>query len=649
MNLQPGQSDFNIHFTLFNYNDKCSDIYKYRFYKAKGHPEKASWMIVNGLHNYASFKDVKPGRYYFEVYGYQTKDASVSEPARLEIILPQNPWKTWWAICLYILLGTTLSGLGIFSLYSYWRLSKQKAIDKISQRKAEELNRAKLQFFTNVSNDFMSPLNMIMAAADNITAHDEEEKELLKILSTNTIRLSRLVQQILEFKMLDSSSNVLKVSHHNLSRFVANCIDATIPVLKKNDLTIKFDSIPEIIVGWFDPEKLDKIIYNLILNARNYAQDNSTISIRLELDGPDKVRLSCTHQGILMSEKTLKKVFHRFYEHDSINLDKIESSIGLSVVKPMVLLHKGEICANSMEGIGNQFTITLPIGKESYTEEEIEENSISLTEMNIQMAISKNEPLVKKDYNILNVESDDEFREFMELILAKRYNVISCRTYEEAMEMLGDHDYDIVVTDAELSDRNGIELCKSIKNNIEFNHIPVIIISESIDDENKVEGFNCGADGYLTRQTNYSVLIALISNFMKKREKQSDKFRKQMVLEVQDIEYTSMDKQFLQQTIDVVNKHLGDADFGLPEFSKEMSMSRTILTDKLKRLTGLTPISFILNARLTAAYRIATNEESSIRVSDLAYSLGFNDPKYFSKRFKIKYGVSPKTLMENKK
>lgn len=649
LNLHPGQSSFNIHFTLFNYNNKCSDIYKYRFYRTNEKPDNASWMIVNGLHNFASFKNIKPGHYYFEVYGYQTKEALISEPAILEINIPQNPWKTWWAICLYILLGTTLIGLGILSLYSWWKLSKQKAIDKISRRKAEELNRAKLQFFNNVSKDFMSPLNIIMASTDNITAHTEEEKELLRILSTNTIRLSRLVQQVLEFKTIDNGRHILKVSHHNLSRFAANCIDATIPLLKKNDLTIDFTSQPENILGWFDPEKLDKIIYNLILHARNYAQENSTITITLSMDGTEKVCLTCTHQGQLMSEKTLKKVFNKFYEHDSIDLDKIESSIGLSVVKPMVILHKGDIEAYSSEGIGNRFIITLPIGKESYTEEEIEETSISLSEVNIQMALNNNEAIVKQDYNILNVESDDEYREFLNLILGKRYNVTSCETAEDAIALLESHDFDLVVTDAELTGMSGIEFCNRLKNDIAYSHIPVIIISDSRDDCYKIEGFNCGADGYLTRQTNYSVLIALISNFMKKREKQSATFKKQMVLEVQDIEYTSMDKQFLQQTIDVVNLHLGDADFGLPEFSKEMSMSRTILTDKLKRLTGMTPISFILNARLTAAYRIATSEESCIRVSDLAYSLGFNDPKYFSKRFKIKYGVSPKTLMENKK
>ena len=649
LTLNPGESNFDIHFTLFNYNNKYNDIYKYRIYKEKSNPDEAHWMIVNGIQNFASFKNLKPGHYCFEVYGYHTINATTSDRAILKINIPQDPWKTWWAICLYILLSITLVVMGGFSIYSYWKLSKQKAIDKISKRKAEELNRAKLQFFTNISNDFMSPLNMILTCADNITAHSDQEKDLLKILSTNTIRLTRLVQQVLEFKTIDSDKHILKVSHHNLSKFISRCIDATIPILRKNDLTIIYQSDQDDLLGWFDPEKLDKIVYNLILNAKNYAQENSAITINLSLEGDDKAILSCTHQGKLMSPKTINKVFNKFYEHDSIELDKIESSIGLSVVKPMVLLHKGEIHADSIEGIGNRFTITLPISKTSYSDEEIEENAISLTEINLQMALNNKEPQAKQDYNILHVESDDEYCKLIDLVLSKRYNVTTCKSTEDAMKELSSHEFDIVVADTDISGNNGKELCQQIKNNIEYNHIPVIIISDNIDDNFKVECFDCGADGYLTKQTNYSVLIALISNFIKKREKQSDKFRKQMVLEVQDIEYTSMDKQFLQLAIDTVNQHLSDSDFGLTEFSQKMSMSRTILTDKLKRLTGLTPIAFILNARLTAAYKIATTETDNIRVSDLAYSLGFNDPKYFSKRFKIKYGVSPKTLMENKK
>jgi YesN/AraC family two-component response regulator len=195
---------------------------------------------------------------------------------------------------------------------------------------------------------------------------------------------------------------------------------------------------------------------------------------------------------------------------------------------------------------------------------------------------------------------------------------------------------------------DGLELCSRIKNRVETSHIPVILLTAKRDDSSSIEGYQHGADGYLMKPCNFSVLSAMIGNLIKKQENKSADFRKQLVFEVKDIDYTSTDKKFLQQAIDVVNDHIADSEFSQTDFVNAMNVSRTVLTDKLKSLTGFTPTAFILNARLTLSYKIVMEENDKIRVSDLAYSVGFSDAKYFSKKFKSKFGKSPKEVMDEK-
>ena len=358
--------------------------------------------------------------------------------------------------------------------------------------------------------------------------------------------------------------------------------------------------------------------------------------------------LSITSEGEPMSDNTIKGLFRRFYENENSKFNHINAEFGLSIVKPLVELHKGNISVESSEAIGNRFVVTIPLAKEAYRTDEIDENGSLTAGANIPMPVTSDEPVTKEEYTILVVEHNEDYRKLIDAILSRRFEIVTCSDAENALEILGNKNIDLIVSDIRMPGMSGTELCSLLKSKIEYSHIPVILFSDNTNDAMSIEVYKCGADGYLNKQNNFSVLTAMIVNFFKKQEKKSKDFRKKMILEIQDIEYTSMDKKFLQKAIDTVDAHISDSEFGLSEFSSEMSMSRTILTEKLKRLTGLTPMAFILNARLTMAYKIATSEPDKIMVSDLAYSLGFSDPKYFSKRFKIKYGKSPKSIMEEK-
>lgn len=644
--LERGQTDLNIDFTLFNYNNQYRDIYRYRLHRGWKVTDNSRWMIVNGANSHASFSGLKPGRYLFEVFGSRAGSSISSTVESLYIYIPRNPWKSWWAIILYIAGTIAIAGFSIYSTVSRIRLSRTAEINRINMQKAEEVNLAKLQFFTNVSHEFLSPLNIIQASVENIQPHNEQEKGILNIMATNTVRLTRLVQQVLDFRQMESDNMRIKVTKGNIAGFIGKCVEAFIPLIRKNNLTISFNADPQEIIGYFDPDKIDKIVYNLISNAVEYSPQQGTISVAMKILSNNILYVSCTHEGALMSKNAISRIFNRFYEMDYRKFNRIETGLGMSIVKSMVSLHKGEIMVESNETVGNRISFTIPIGKGYYTEEEIDQGAAASANTDIPVPVKPDEPIVKQDYTVLYVDDNEEYRQLLYLILSQQFNIITCPDAEEAIRILNGNSIDIVVTEIMIPVMRGTELCSYIKSKIEFCHIPVILFTASRNDSARIEGYECGADGYLTKQCSLSVLTAMIGNFFKKQEKKSRDFRRQMVLEVPDVEYTSIDRMFLQKAISVVNSHLSDSEFGLSGFSKEMSMSRTILTEKLKRLTGMTPGIFILNARLTMAYKIATSGADNVRVSELAYSLGFSDPKYFSKRFKLKYGKSPKTVIE---
>ena len=233
-------------------------------------------------------------------------------------------------------------------------------------------------------------------------------------------------------------------------------------------------------------------------------------------------------------------------------------------------------------------------------------------------------------------------------LLSNYFRVKTAINGRQALEVLQEGGIDLVVSDIMMPEMDGIELCRYIKNKFEYCHIPVILLTAKRAEESQIEGYNSGADGYISKPCNFSLLYAQIMNCLKRQERKGADFRKQVVFEVDKLEYTSLDETFLQRAIDCVNAHLNDVEFGQVEFVSEMGASRTVLTEKLKSLTGLTPSAFVLNVRLTAACKLMDGQ-SKIRITDLAVAVGFNDPKYFSTCFKKKYGMTPKEYMEQGK
>ncbi len=643
--LKHDQNNLTIRFSLLDFDRPSMDTYHYRLVKTGAHKDDdVSWNIVDGSKNEAVFSGLRPGKYVFEAYGTRAGIMSASEVRRINVQVCRNPLVAWYSILLYVLFIIAVMIMILNYMRVYYKMKRREEIEQMDKMKVQEINQAKLQFFTNVSHEFITPLSIILASVESLSPRTEQEKNIVSVMSLNVLRLTRLVQQILEFRKAETDNLGLKVSEGNAARFVGKCVDAFIPLVRKKNLTIIYNCAHESASGYFDVDKLDKIVYNLISNAVKYSPQNSSIMVSVDVVEGNLLRLVCTNQGKVLSQKVISGLFRRFYEGEYREFNSIGTGIGLSLVKSLVTLHKGRIEVESDGERGNSFIVTIPLSRQAYEEEEIDDSAVRTNAPPLSLQVDDN--LVKSDKTVLCVDDSEDLCELFSVILSKSFNVLTCNSAEEALNILASSTVDVVITDMAMGGMNGLELCSTIKNNVDYSHIPVIMLTVKKEDSDSIEGYRSGVDGYLTKPCNFYVLTAMIDNLLKRQEKKSLAFRKQLMFEVKDIDYTSVDKKFLQKAIDVVNNHIADSEFSQSDFTDAMAMSRTVLTEKLKKLTGFTPTAFVLNARLTSAYNLIKKEMGNIKVADLAYSVGFNDPKYFTKRFKAKYGKSPKEMMD---
>lgn len=320
------------------------------------------------------------------------------------------------------------------------------------------------------------------------------------------------------------------------------------------------------------------------------------------------------------------------------------------MVKNLVDLHHGQIFVDSIPEKGSTFTILLPICREEYLESEtgnhkpliIHPEAVNTPTFTIStMSDEPQEEITPQKTHILFVDDNEDLVYIIRQHLAHTYRVATASSAEEALKILQtDHTISLIISDIVMDGMNGYDFCAILKQTLEYSHLPVILLTAKQTAEDQIVGYKIGADAYLTKPFDIQVLDAIIANLLQKQQKQTIDYRHQLVFDVKEMNYTSIDQQFLQQAIDCVHSHINDTEFGLSEFSNEMNISRSTLAEKLKTLTGLTPSGFINDIRLRTAY-IILEKDRTIRISELAYSVGFNDPKYFSTLFRKKFGFSP--------
>ena len=365
-----------------------------------------------------------------------------------------------------------------------------------------------------------------------------------------------------------------------------------------------------------------------------------------------RIQVVDTGEGIAPAD--LENVFKRFY---TINKgDESESNgIGLSLTKDLVELHHGTINVESELGKGSTFTVDLPINKDSYQEDELISEHISANGINTDLILEKEELIDSKvgegedaqiaDVHLLLVEDNEELLFLMEKILSKHYHVLIAKDGLEALNVIKDNEIDIIISDVMMPEMDGLEFCRALKSNLETSHIPIILLTAKNTVEDRIECYNAGADGYISKPFELKILEARINNFIMHKKNKQEEFRSNVEVNIDSLEPSSIDKEFLDKVISVINSNMSEGDFDVVQLADALAVSKSSLYRKMKLATGLSPIEFIRNIRLKHGSQLL--KDKSISVAEVAYECGFSNPKYFATCFKEEFGVTPKEYQKS--
>ncbi len=655
--LAPQYDHFEIKFAALSYNLPQHNRYAYRLTGLDN-----VWRQVDAGNRTAYYDHLPAGTYTFEVKG-SNANGDWSPVCRLRIKQTPPWWASWWAYLIYICMGAVVTWYILQTIKNKVMLRNALRVQQLEREKVEELNHVKLQFFANITHELVTPLTIISASLDELKPQLTAENDLIETMHVNVRRLMRLLQQILEFRKAETGNLQLRVAEGDLALFLRHEVESFIPLIRQRSLHVDVQCQEEVMRGYFDPDKVDKIVYNLLSNAAKYTQPGGSITLSATYtDGRRNVLLRVSDTGRGMSDQQRKGLFRRFYEGDYRQSHTIGTGIGLSLVHDLVLLHRGTIQVESQVGQGSTFSIELPIEAEAYDPQQIiqiddqqpaatqiiqDTEPDASTPADIDPEADTDSATDNDAPKILLVEDNDELRTVMQRLLSREFNVQLASDGVEALHIMHSDDISLVVSDVIMPNMDGMELTRRAKADVEVCHIPIILLTAKRTEEDRDAGYVAGADAYLTKPFSLSVLLARIHNLLRSRERNADSFRNELTLDIQHLNYTDIDQQYLAQAIACVNNHLGDTEFEVAQFASEMASSRSTLYKKLRSLTNLNPTGFIRNIRLKAACQIL-EANPSVRVSEVAYSVGFNDPKYFSNCFRKEFGMLPTEYAKTK-
>lgn len=653
LTLPASINKFAVEFALLSYanTEQC----KYAYY-LEGYDKE--WHYVDASLRQATFENLPSGSYKLHVkaadsYGHWNEMAYTIHIQ----VLP--PWyASWWAYLIYIAL--LIIGCRIAIIWYRERL-----------RTKNRLQMAVV--FTNITHELLTPLTVIAAAAENIKRIAPATDSQTDIIHDNINRLTRMLRQILEVRKAQAGKLQLKVSEGKLGDFCAETCRSLTPMFQPKELTFEQNITCMDESAWFDTDKVEKMLYNLLNNAVKYTEPGGKVSLSVSIS-EQQATIIVSDTGIGISKDKMKHLFSRFLDGDYRQMNTIGTGIGLSLVNDLVKLHHGKITCDSEEGKGTTFTITLPVNKESYSEEEMlkdEKNLSAAQSIIVPVTSSKSEEAMatsqvntdipgmedggeenrksedkNKEYTILLVEDNQELLLLMSSLLSDKYNVLTATNGEKAQRQIQKASLDVVVTDVMMPVMDGIELTRWIKESEDFSQLPVIMLTAKTQDADRNEAYQAGADAYITKPFNLADLQLRIDNIIANRQRIRQKFQSQTDFDVEDQHYSNPDELFIKSLIEKVNEHIMDSDYGREQLAADLCISSSTLYNKLRAITGQNVTSFITSIRMKEACRII-RKNPNIRINELCYDVGFSTPRYFSLCFKKEFGMGVKEYAES--
>jgi signal transduction histidine kinase/DNA-binding response OmpR family regulator len=620
-----------------------------------------NWLTSMSDMHRVTYTNLAPGTYILKVKATNSDGYAGTEEASLKIVILPPFWMTPWAYIVYALL---IVGVVSFSLYAVQRRERNKfRIRQIEEdaKKREELSQMKFRFFTNVSHELRTPLTLIISPMESMMKEITDEKlhGKLQLMYRNAQRLLNLVNQLLDFRKNEMAGLHLTLSEGDIVAYVRSICASFLMLSEKKHVHLTFFSAMESLNMSFDEDKIGKVVMNLLSNAFKFTPDGGRVDVALEMSkemsGRLLIKVSDTGVGIRDEDK--ERIFERFYqvEQEEPEHQSTGSGIGLSLVRDFVTLHEGTVRVVDNVGSGSVFLVELPVKhvrvsppKPAPLTEEVEEHEELLPGMEEEALsvdllddMEDNEDEKEKPLALI-VDDNEDLVAFMKDSLSLYFRIQSASNGREAWQKISELMPDIIVSDVMMPEMDGNELCRWVKTDKRTSDIPMILLTARQAVEDKVEGLTIGADDYVTKPFNVEILILRMRKLIDLSKKR--KAKSLIDPEPSEIAITSLDEKLVENAIKYVEANIGRCDLSVEELSRGLGMSRVHLYKKLLQITGKTPIEFIRVIRLKRAAQML--RESQQNVSEIAYQLGFNNPKYFSKYFKDEFGVLPSVYQE---
>ncbi|MFC3417358.1 hybrid sensor histidine kinase/response regulator transcription factor [Algoriphagus hitonicola] len=638
INLNYSQNHLSLNFAVNDFFGPDNVAYAYQL---KGMNKE--WVELGTL-NQLSFTGLPWGDY--ELMIRASRNNQDWSPVRsLLISIQAPPWLQWYAFVFYAAMA-----LGIVFLIRYISLRQAKLraelqIIQIEKEKEHELNEAKITFFTNISHEFRTPLTLILSPVTELLEQfdfKESVKEKLLLVETNSKRMLRLINQLLDFRKSEHGLLKLHLSYADFVEFSKEVYLSFQNLASQKQISYHFESNVDELTLEFDRNQMEIVLCNLLSNAFKYTRQGGKIDVRLRVES-EQLTLAIEDTGIGMSAEESARVFDRFYQVQNAETSNlVGSGIGLAFSKNIVDLHEGEISIQSEKGKGTQVKILLPVETgESPSIDTQEEKVDLLTEIEIKEQGDLKIEVSPKSARILIADDHEDIRKYLRGLLEEEYEILEAEDGLAAWELINQEIPDVIISDVMMPRMDGIKLCQQVKSQITTSHIPVILLTARTSLSYEMEGLKTGAEDYITKPFNSGIVKTRVSNILENRNKLREYYLNKVRFEpdTQTATETDMDAVFIEKAIQLVNENLQNENFGIEMMVDQLFMSQSTLFRKIKSLTGLSITAFIRSVRLKKAAQIIL--QSNIKLSQVAYEVGFNDYKHFKKSFQQQFDCLP--------
>lgn len=651
--LKHNQNMISFDFAALNYANSPNNKYKY---KLQGFDNE--WNDIGNL-RIATYTNLDHGEYVFKVIGSNNDNVFNEKGAQLGVNILPPVWKTWWFKSLMLLTILLLFYLLFLMIRNREKLKQELIFERQTARKIQELDRHKHQFFMNISHEIRTPLSLIVGPIDKLLKHNIDDRVVLtnlQIIKRNATNLKKMVNQLLDYRRIETGNIKLELGKGNLNAFMEGIVNSFEHTAEVNNISLNFKSFQKSVFTWFDADKVEKILNNLISNAIKYSNNNGHVVVSLSMSLTDDIdnphllippldlehsnfnkylKIKVADTGIGIPESDLPKIFDRFRRIENLTQKNVQGTgIGLALTKEMVKLHKGHLKVKSKLGKGSQFVVYLPFYEQMQQENAMAEQNQANEEQTDEEYLSQN------NTRLIALVADDntDLRMFIKSHFTPEYHVVEAKNGKEGWEKSLVNIPDIVIADVMMPEMDGNELCKKLKQDERTSHIPVIMLSALGSSEHQIAGIDSGADDYLTKPFDIGLLKAKVDNILSIRKALRERFSKEMVLKPKDIILNSPDEKFLKRLINLIERNIAKETLDVEFMAANLDVSRTQLYRKIGALTDMSPKEFVKDFRFKRAAQLLT--QNKLNISEVSYKVGFNDVSYFRKCFKDKYGMS---------